>query len=99
MLAVAELLSVTVTFTLKGLPVLVEGVSVIAPIFMPMPSAVGKPVADQVYPPAPPVAVMLAVYDTPTVPIGKGAGPDIASGTPVEITRFTPMAPCAARPR
>lgn len=45
-LACAEVLSVTVTVTLKGLPVSVVGVPEIVPEFGSIASPVGSPVAD-----------------------------------------------------
>jgi hypothetical protein len=45
---VTELLSVTVTTTLYGLPLLLVGVPEIVPVAAPMLSPAGKPVADQV---------------------------------------------------
>ena len=47
-LAVADVLSVTVTVTLNGLPVLVVGVPEIVPVVESIESAPGKPIADQV---------------------------------------------------
>ena len=60
MLAVAELPSVTVTCTLNGLPVLVVGVPVMAPVPATRLNPPGNPVCDHVYVPVPPVAVTVA---------------------------------------
>jgi hypothetical protein len=53
------LLSVTVTSTGNGLPVAVLGVPVIVPVPCPMVRPSGNPVADHLYDPKPPVAVIV----------------------------------------
>jgi len=80
LLAVAALLSVTVTCTLNGLPMLVNGVPVMAPVPEPMVNPLGSPVADQVYGGTPPVAVKFAVYAAAAVATPSVAGDEIVNG-------------------
>src|SRR5437762_11725604 len=71
-------LSVTVMFTLHG--VAMVGIPEITPVLVLMLRPVGKPVADQVYGPVPPVAVIAVEgYATLTIPAGSDTGPVIAS--------------------
>jgi hypothetical protein len=67
-----NVLSVTFTTTVKGLPVVVVGV----PLMLPLPSVVtpgGNPVTDQEYGVTPPVALKeLYGYGTFTTPVGSG---------------------------
>src|SRR3989442_11498210 len=75
-----QALSITVMFTLKGLPVTSVGVPNITPVLTLMLRPAGKPVADQVYCPVPPVAlIVVGGYNTPTVQEGSDAGAMIIS--------------------
>jgi hypothetical protein len=83
LVAAADVASVAVTTTLKGLPVAVDGVPVIVPVAALMLKPAGSPVADHVYGAVPPVAdTVVDVYAAPTVPEGSAAGPMMASVTP-----------------
>jgi hypothetical protein len=76
---VAEWLSDTVTCTANGLPLLVVGVPLIMPVAATIVSPLGKPVADQVYVPPPPVAVTVVPgYAALAVPTGSVDGAETA---------------------
>ena len=78
MFAELDAVSFTVTVTLNA-PVL-DGVPPMTPVVGPMLIPPGRPVADQVYDPLPPLAVtVVAGYAKVTVPAGSVAGPETVS--------------------
>src|SRR5438270_9548503 len=89
--------SVTLTVTVNGLPLAVVGVPEMMPVVGAMLKPAGNPVADQVYAPMPPVAVMVvAGYGWFKVPAGNEAGPVMLNAaTPTQAgNRNDPMRVC-----